>query len=87
MAYEEFVSTAERLRREGREQGREQGRKEGMEEGRRDVLCELLTLRFGKLPPAARKRIERADTEVLERWTARVLTAASLSDVFAKPGK
>jgi hypothetical protein len=82
MAYEEFVSTAERLRREVREQGR----KEGLEEGRRDLLCKQLTLRFGKLSASARKRIERADSEALERWAERVLTATSLAEVFAEPG-
>ena len=86
MAHEEFVSTAERLRREGREQGREQGRKEGVEEGRRDLLCMLLAQRFGKLSPAVRKRVERADSEAVERWAKRVLTAASLAEVFAEPG-
>jgi predicted transposase/invertase (TIGR01784 family) len=90
MAYEEFVSTAERLRREGREEGRREGhsegRKEGVDEGRRGLLCKLLALRFGKLSPAVRKRVERADSEALERWAERVLTAASLAEVFAEPG-
>ncbi len=78
MAHEEFVSTAEKLRREGR--------KEGVEEGRRGLLCKQLALRFGKLSPAVRKRVERADGEAVERWAERVLTAASLAEVFAEPG-
>ncbi len=81
MAHEEFVSTAERLRREGRTEGR----KEGREEGRRDLLCMQLAQRFGKLSLAVRKRVERADSEALERWAKRVLTAASLAEVFAEP--
>jgi predicted transposase YdaD len=81
MAYEEFVSTAERLRREGREQGR----KEGLEQGRRELLRKQLALRFGKLSPAVRKRIERAGSEEIERWAERVLTVTSLADVFAGP--
>jgi predicted transposase YdaD len=103
MAYEEFISTAERLRREGREQGLrqgleegrkegleeglEEGRREGLEEGRREVLCKQLTLRFGKLSPTARKRIARADSDALERWAERVLTATSLAEVFAGSGE
>ncbi len=98
MAHEEFVSTAERLRREGREEGRreghkegrreghKEGRKEGVDEGRRDLLCMQLAQRFGKLSPAVRKRVERADSEAVERWAERVLTAASLAEVFAEPG-
>ncbi len=81
MAHEELVSTAERLRREGRKEGR----KEGVEEGRRDLLCVLLAERFGKLSPAVRKRVERADSGALERWAKCVLTAASLAEVFAEP--
>ena len=82
MAHEEFVSTAERLRREGRKEGR----KEGVDEGRRDLLCMLLAQRFGKLSPAVRKRVQGADSEAIERWAKRVLTAASLAEVFAEPG-
>jgi hypothetical protein len=67
----------------GREEGREEGLEEGIEEGRRDTLRELLELRFGELPADVTSRLEQADAELLSRWTRRVLTAATLAEVFA----
>jgi hypothetical protein len=43
-------------------------------------------LRFGELSETVRKRVARADSEALERWAERVLTATSLTEVFARPG-
>lgn len=64
------------------EEGRQEGRLEGLQHGEARVLTALLRLRFGELPTAAQHRIEQADAETLLRWSERVLTAQSLSEVL-----
>lgn len=69
-------------RQEGRLEGRQEGRLEGLQHGEARVLTPLLRLRFGELPTAEQRRIEQADAETLLRWSERVLTARSLSEVL-----
>ena len=73
---------------EGREEGRKDGLEAGRAEGRRaalvEVLVELVTARFGTLTPAQRQRLQGADTESLMRWSKRLLSAASLAEVFGE---
>jgi predicted transposase/invertase (TIGR01784 family) len=72
-------------RAEGLAQGLAQGREEGREEGRRTlaaVLANLLHLKFGAPSAQVRQRLDEASAEDLARWTERVLTAATLDDVF-----
>lgn len=56
-------------------------------EGGARVLSRLLVLRFGPLSDEVRERIQfavaSARSELIERWAERVLTAASLDEVFA----
>jgi hypothetical protein len=66
----------------GRKEGRVTGRKEGLVEGERAILSRLLTRRFGPLPAAATARIRGASLATIERWSDRLLTAASLDDVL-----
>lgn len=64
---------------------KDEGRKEGREEGRqaqRVVLLSLLGQRFGELPGHVRARVEQADSELLLRWTQRVIPARVLADIF-----
>lgn len=60
---------------------------EGLERGRNDgesaVILRLLTLRFGELGPAIEARVGQATSEERARWAERILTAATLDDVFA----
>jgi len=67
---------------EGRAEGLVEGRAEGLVEGERLLLQKLLTRRFGELSADARRRLERASEAELERWAERVLTAATLDEVF-----
>ena len=72
-AEEVTVTAAERLRREG------------LDEGRRTqaaMLVSMLEARFGAVPDDVRARIEAADTETLERWGVRLVTADALEDVL-----
>lgn len=68
--------------KEGRKEGRKAGHKEGRREGQEQVLCKLLTQRFGPLPEDIRTRLRRADAESLERWLERLLSAPSLEALF-----
>ena len=77
-AEEIFMTTADRLR----EQGRHLGVTEGITQGIAATLTRQLNLKFGPLPAAVLARIQAAAPEELERWTDRVLTAASLNEVL-----
>ena len=69
-------------KKDGRAEGLVEGRAEGLVEGERLLLQKLLTRRFGELSADARRRLERASEAELERWAERVLTAATLDEVF-----
>jgi predicted transposase/invertase (TIGR01784 family) len=71
-------SIAEQLHQKGREEGREEGR----QEGQRLTLLRLLRLRFQPLPENVVARIEAANSEQLELWAERVLTAQTLDEVL-----
>jgi hypothetical protein len=73
-AEEAYVTTAEMLRAEGEARGEVRGRAE--------ALMQLLTLKFGPLPEAARGAVHAASIEELETWTARVLTADTVDHVL-----
>jgi hypothetical protein len=60
----------------------EQLRAEGRAEGGQAVLLRLLSLKFGEIPGALKERVTQASEQDLDRWTERILTAASLEDVF-----
>ncbi len=72
---EKIMTTAQRLRREGRE--------EGQLEGRVATLLRLLTRRFGPLPADATARLHAANASTLDQWADRVLDAPTLAAVFA----
>jgi hypothetical protein len=52
-------------------------------EGRRAALLDLLEVKFERVDAAIRSRIEAATNEQVIAWTRRVVTAASLDEVFA----
>jgi hypothetical protein len=64
---EDFVTTADMLRAEGRV----------------ETLTQLLTQKFGPLPDRAVAKLHTATTEQLEGWTGRVLGATTLDEIFA----
>jgi hypothetical protein len=77
-AREAIVTVLDDIERRGRAQGRAQGRVQG----RAQMLLELLTIRFGAVPPEVNARVMAADEATLSRWAARVLTAPTLANVL-----
>ena len=70
-----YVTSVERI---GLRRGLDQGRKEG----EATVLLRQIELKFGPPDDVVRKRVETADAETLLRWSERILTAASLDELF-----
>ena len=77
-----FQRARDEGRAEGIARGMERGIERGRTEGERAVLARLLQRRFGKLPPEATERLERAPETQLETWADNVLDADTLDDVF-----
>lgn len=71
---EEMLSTADMLF--------EEGMQKGLREGQARTVLKLLRLKFRRLPAGTTERVRAASEKELERWTERVLTAASLADVL-----
>jgi predicted transposase/invertase (TIGR01784 family) len=72
---------------QGRQQGIEQGRQQGIEQGRQriqQVLLRQLRQRFGKEVDArVEQRIATASIDEIDTWSVRVLSVATLAEVFA----
>ena len=64
------------------EEWKRQGIEEGRQKGEAALLLRLLELRFGPLNETSGARVRRADAETLLRWGEKVLTAASLEEIF-----
>ena len=73
-AEEAYVTTAEMLRAEGEARGQARGRA--------DALVQLLTLKFGPLPPATIDAVNAASMDQLKSWTDRVLAATTLDEAL-----
>ncbi len=71
---EAIVTTADRLRAEGRSKGRS--------EMQQEMLLKLLSKRFGALPEDAVARVNAAGPAELEQWFDRGLTAVTLAEVL-----
>ena len=62
----------------------EQGRREGRQEGESAVLLRLVRQRFGDaVDDHVERRIATAPIEQLDTWTARILSAATLTELLA----
>ncbi|MCC5888777.1 MAG: hypothetical protein JJT88_20250 [Gammaproteobacteria bacterium] len=77
------VSFRQKMEEEGLKKGLEQGREEGAHDGAARMLLRQLGLRFGDEASASvRSRVEAAELDEIMAWSDRILTAASLEDVF-----
>ncbi|MEZ4435060.1 MAG: Rpn family recombination-promoting nuclease/putative transposase [bacterium] len=84
---EVIMTTAQKLRAEGREEGRAEGREEGRKEERADkkaLLVGILERRFGKIPDALAERILTADGPTRDRWLDRIFHANTLDELLAE---
>jgi hypothetical protein len=54
----------------------------GLARGRAEVLVELLTLKFGPLAESVVDSVHKASADQIRTWTARVLTAQTLDQLF-----
>jgi len=79
------MTGGQQLREEGRQLGLQEGRQEGRQEGERAMLFRQLRAKFGPLSPEDVARVEAADLELLESWAEKILSAATLADVFGRP--
>ena len=77
-----FETWALQHEQRGIEKGIEKGIEQGIEQGEALLLQRLLVRRFGPLPSDLVAHIGAATTGQLERWSDRVLDAASLDEVF-----
>jgi flagellar biosynthesis/type III secretory pathway protein FliH len=68
----------------GIEQGLEQGKVLGAGEGQARMLLKQLRARFGELPDEIVVMVQAADTEQLELWGERILSAGTLEEIFAE---
>jgi len=65
-----------------KQQGIEEGIEQGMQQGEAGFLLRLLEWRFGPVDEAVRERIRVADTQTLQVWGKRILTAQTIEEVF-----
>lgn len=78
-AKDAIVTTGQQLIEQGRQQGIEQSRKRFQE-----VLRRMLRQRFGDdVDARVEERIDAASIEEIEGWSVRVLSVASLAELFA----
>jgi hypothetical protein len=92
-AKEAIMTLGQRLIEQGRqqgieqgiEQGRQQGIEQGIEQGRQQILLVLLRQRFGDaITPQVEQRVATASGTLLEAWTGRVLSAATLAELLGE---
>lgn len=86
MLAENLESLVKKERLEGEQlgiaKGRQEGRLEGRLEGEKRVLRKQISLKFGNLPDWAEQRLEQGTPEQLEHWSATILVANSLDELF-----
>lgn len=59
----------------------------GVRRGVRETLLRQMDARFGAVPEAVAARVEAADKATLNRWSLRVLTAATPEEVISDAGR
>lgn len=87
-AREAIMTTAERLRAEGRLEGEAKGlargRTEGEAKGRAEMLMSFLTAKFGAVPADVAEVVAAGDAADMLAWLRRAFTADSLAEVFGR---
>jgi hypothetical protein len=79
-----IVTPGQQLIEQGRQQGLEQGLEQGRQQAIQALLLRQLRLRFGDAVDShVEQRVATASAEELETWSMRVLSAATLAELFA----
>jgi hypothetical protein len=79
-----IVTTGQQLIEQGRQQGIEQGIEQGRQQGIQALLLRQMRQRFGdEVDTHVEQRIVTASVEQIETWSMRVLSAATLAELFA----
>ena len=63
----------------------ERAEAKGEQRGRAELLVRLLEHRFGELSAELRSRVQAASIQELDDWGLRLVSVATLEDVFAEP--
>ena len=66
----------------GIQKGLQEGIQKGIQKGRVEALINQLELKFGQLPKNVTDKCKDASEEQLQQWSAHILTAKTLGDVF-----
>jgi putative YhgA-like transposase/uncharacterized protein DUF4351 len=86
-AKDAIMTAGQQLIEQGIEQGIERGRQQGIEQGRQhfqEFLLRLLRQRFGdEVNAHVEQRLATASVEAIDAWSARLLSAATLAELFA----
>ncbi|HEY0482363.1 MAG TPA: Rpn family recombination-promoting nuclease/putative transposase [Kofleriaceae bacterium] len=83
-AKDAIMTAGQQLIEQGRQQGIEQGVQQGRQQGIQELLLRLLRQRFGgEVNTQVEQRIAAASLEQVDAWSARVLSAATLSELLA----
>lgn len=81
---QEFLMETQDIVESWRREAVQEGRQEGRQEGFRELLVRLLRQRFGnQVDGQIEQRIAMAPIAQIDAWAARVLTAATLAELFA----
>ena len=73
------MSTAERIRQEGKIEGK----LEGKLEGQLGLLNTLMASKFGSIPDTIQRHFSKADEQLLDRFAAEIFQLDSLAEVEA----
>jgi HEPN domain-containing protein len=68
--------------REGEEKGHQEGLREGEAKERQRLVTQLFEAKFGPLSAETLAKLQKGTPEELDTWAKRLLTAASLDEVF-----
>ncbi|HEY6557567.1 MAG TPA: hypothetical protein VI072_09850, partial [Polyangiaceae bacterium] len=79
----EARTIAEEMRQLGLKQGLEQGLQQALQ-SQRALLIEQLRVKFGNVDEHVAQLLDAADESALRRYARRIISAATLTEVFAK---
>ena len=68
--------------KQGMERGLERGLEQGLEQGERRLVLRMLAQSFGELPVTVVKSLDSMTSSEIEGLSDRILTAATLQDLF-----